>query len=257
MQGSRQLSEDQRTVIFRRYSWWLADGKLEAESPIAALMQEFTVGRQYPKRLYDKVMKHGNVADRVRIGRPSDFSPRCWEQMRAIIREHRERQRTASCSTISASLKKKRGSGVRTPTAMTISRAKKTLGYRRHMVQRKPKLSTTLWEQRLHMAKEEVCASDTTYIKKNARTVFGDEKWFSEEKLSHASFEAAADSPVRANIRFKAKDAETRTQLVKIMFLLVVTSTMPIGSYELDFKSYNAKHKVKTKSGKPAVGITG
>ena len=77
VQGSRQLSEDQRTVIFRRYSWWLADGKLEAESPIAALMQEFTVGRQYPKRLYDKVMKHGNVADRVRIGRPSDFSPCC------------------------------------------------------------------------------------------------------------------------------------------------------------------------------------
>lgn len=70
------------------------------------------------------------------------------------------------------------------------------------------------------------------------------------------AFEARKASPVPATVRFKEKDAETRTQLVKIMFLLCVTSTQPIGCYELDFKKWNKDNNAKTKAGKEAKGIT-
>ena len=78
-------------------------------------------------------------------------------------------------------------------------------------------------------------STDKYYISKNARTVFADEKWFTEEKWTVLQFEAREESPVPANIRFRGKDAETHTQRVNIMFMPCVTSTTPIGVYELDF----------------------
>ena len=44
--------------------------------------------------------------------------------------------------------------------------------------------------------------------------------------------------------------------MIKIMYLLCVTSTKPIGCYELDFKKWNAAKSALTKAGKPAKGIT-
>ena len=88
------------------------------------------------------------------------------------------------------------------------------------------------------------------------RRIPADEKWSSEEKGGLLAFEARDDSPVATRLRFKAADAETRTQLVKIMFMPVVTATQPIGIYELDFKEWNQKHGAKTKAGKEAKGVT-
>jgi len=81
-------------------------------------------------------------------------------------------------------------------------------------------------------------------------------KWSSEEKGTQLAFEVRKTSPVPANVRFKAKDAETRTQLIKIMFLLCVTSTKPIGYNELNFKKWSQEKGQKTKAGKEAKGIT-
>ena len=67
------------------------------------------------------------------------------------------------------------------------------------------------------------------------------------------AFEARKESPVPANIQYAEFDAETSTQRIKIMYLLCMTSTTPIGAYELDFRTYNAKYSVKTKQGKDAV----
>ena len=89
-------------------------------------------------------------------------------------------------------------------------------------------------------------STDKYYISKNARTVFADEKWFSEERGTLLQFEARKESPVPANIRFKGKDAKAHTQRVKIMFMLCVTSTTPIGVYELDFKEWNHENDAKT-----------
>ena len=58
------------------------------------------------------------------------------------------------------------------------------------------------------MAKERIMSTDKYYISKNARTVFADEKWFSEEKGTLLQFEARKESPVPASIRLRGKDAE-------------------------------------------------
>ena len=49
-------------------------------------------------------------------------------------------------------------------------------------------------------------------IKKNARNVFGDDKWQSEEKGTVLEFEARKESPVVPQIRFKLK---TKVQRVR------------------------------------------
>jgi hypothetical protein len=69
-------------------------------------------------------------------------------------------------------------------------------------------------------------------------------------------YEARKGSPISNKVKFKAKDAETRTQLVKIMYMIVVTSTTPIACIELDFQKWNKENRAKTKSGKLAKGIT-
>ena len=71
-----------------------------------ALMKKFGCERTYPKKLYDKVVKHGSVASSWAGGRPAEFSPQCWDAMITIIREHRTQHRVASSRDLSASLKK-------------------------------------------------------------------------------------------------------------------------------------------------------
>eukprot|EP00966_Prymnesium_polylepis_P065763 1526010-Prymnesium_polylepis.1 len=83
-----------------------------------------------------------------------------------------------------------------------------------------------------------------------------DEKWSSEEKGNLLAFEARDNSPVPAKVRFKEQDAETRTQLVKLMFMPCVAATKPIGCYELDYKTWIKANDAKTKAGKAAKGIT-
>eukprot|EP00962_Isochrysis_galbana_P032532 scaffold10708_cov117-Isochrysis_galbana.AAC.2 len=200
-------------------------------------------------------MQHGSTKNNFKGGRPSDFYPRCWDQMVKVICAGREEQQKRALSrSIEASLKKLRAPlGKRAPSRETVRGRKHALGFKR---QKKPRLSTKLWEQRLAMAKARRRRSDKAYIKANERTVFADEKWFSEEKATGLTFEARDDSPVAPEHRFIPKDHETKTQQVKIMYLLAVTSNRKIGCYELDFVKWNSDQKQKTKAGKDAKGIT-
>ena len=62
-----------------------------------------------------------------------------------------------------------------------------------------------------------------------------DEKWFTEEKPTTAKFLARADSPIN-DVKFKSKSKETKTQLVKLMYLCAVSPTIgPIGYYKLNW----------------------
>ena len=223
-----------------------------------ALMETFGCERTYPKKLYDKVVKHGSVTSTwSHAGRPAEFSPQCWDAMITIIREHRTQHRVASSRDLSASLKKAPARArKKSPSFNTVLRAKKALRFKKHKVAVKPKLNTKLWATRLAMAKTRMMHSDAAYIQDNVRTVFADEKWFSEEKGRFLAFEARDDSPVPSPEKFVEKQAETATQRVKIMYLLCVTATKPIGCYELDFKKWNAATSAKTKAGKAAKGIT-
>ena len=255
--GAYELSDDAKVSIFREYAEWVRDGRMHVDSPITKLMTDHGVGRQYPKRLYDKVLASGSVASKPRSGRPELFSPGCWEQMVGIIREFRTKQRVASTRSISSQLTRQRKKKKKVaPSKNSVHRAKKQLAFKKHKVATKPKLNAHLWATRLAMAKQRKCTSDAAYIKANARTVFADEKWHSEEKGRFLAFEARDDSPVPITVRFKEKDAETVTQRIKIMFLLCVTSTKAIGAYELDFKKWNKDTGAKTLASKPAKGIT-
>eukprot|EP00964_Phaeocystis_antarctica_P090540 scaffold57937_cov60-Phaeocystis_antarctica.AAC.2 len=69
-------------------------------------MAKFGCERTYPKKLYDRVVKHGTVESNWSGGRPAEFSPRCWEAMITIIRLHRTKHRVASSRNVSADLKK-------------------------------------------------------------------------------------------------------------------------------------------------------
>ena len=222
-----------------------------------ALVKKFGCERTYPKKLYDKVVQHGSVASNWAGGRPAEFSPQCWEAMITLIREHRAKHRVASSRELSASLKKAPARArKKAPHYRTVQRAKKELRFKKHKVAVKPKLNTKLWGTRLAMAKKRMMRSEAAYIKDNERTVFADEKWFSEEKGRFLAFEARDDSPVPSPEKFVEKQAETATQRIKIMYILCVTGTKPIGAYELDFKKWNAAKSAKTKAGKAAKGIT-
>ena len=129
----------------------------------------------------------------------------------------------ASVRSIKTSLQKKAKPGKKTPCITTISKAKRKLGFQKHKVVSKPMLNKNLFAQRLKMAQERICSSDAAYIKKNACCVFAEEKWSSEKKGA-GEFEARKTSPVPKTIKFKGKDAETRTQLIKIMYIFCITS---------------------------------
>ena len=103
---TRVHCDDSRLTIVHAYSAWLVLGKPKGKSPIAALMKQFGCERTYPKKLYDKVFRHGTVESNWAGGRPAEFSPQCWEAMITIIREHRTKHRVASSSDLSAELKK-------------------------------------------------------------------------------------------------------------------------------------------------------
>ena len=255
---SRLFHDDSKLQIFKKYHQWVISGKGRNESPIDELVTEYGCHRTYPKRIYDKVLDKGGTGNNWHVdGRPSDFPPACWEEMVKLIRDARAKQQRASSTKIVSSMKKTRGKkGKKVPSKRSVQEAKKDLGFKKIIVKKKPKLSTKLWEQRLAMAKARVEKDDEVYIEVNARRIMADEKWLSEEKVTNRSVEARDDSPVPATIRFIQKDHETKTQQIKIMFLLCVTSTTPIGIYELDFKKWNKEKQQKTKGGKDAIGIT-
>jgi hypothetical protein len=244
--------------IFCRYAEWKANGSRRDESPIGDLREEYQCNENYPRELYNKCLEAGTVESQWAGGRPTEFDEAFFDKhMVPLIREARSRQRVASSRSIATSIKKQRKKKG-APSSTTVHRAKQSLGFKKTKVKKKPKIGKALQDQRLAMARERRGKmTKAQYIQANARKVQGDEKWMSEEKGNVLAFEARDDSPVAANVQFVGKDAETRTQLIKIMFLLCATSTTPIGVYELDFKKWNEANDAKTAAGKQAKGITG
>ena len=156
--------DDSRLAIFSA-AGWLVQGRPKNKSPIPALMAKFGCERTYPKKLYDRVVKHGTVESNWSGGRPAEFSPRCWEAMITIIRLHRTKHRVASSRNVSADLKKVPGrKRKKAPSANTVLRAKKTLRFKKHKVHTKPKLNTHLWATRVAMAKARMMSSEAAYI---------------------------------------------------------------------------------------------
>lgn len=66
-----------------------------------------------------------------------------------------------------------------------------------------------------------------------------DEKWFSEVKAGYKFIQARLDSPLTPEQLFDNRKAETRCQLVKVMYLCAVCIKGSICMIELDWKSFS------------------
>jgi hypothetical protein len=255
--NGRLHEESSKLAIFQAYFAWVTSGKKKAQSPISALCTKYGCNPQYPKRLHDKVIQHGSIENKFKSARPAEFSPGCWERMVNIVRKSRGGKVRASTRSIAAALSRERSAqGKRAPGREAVRVHKNEAGFKTHKIKKKPRLTARLWQARLDTVKLRKCRSDKAYIKENECTIFADEKWFSEQKANTLLFDARDSSPVPANERFIEKDHETKTQQVKIMYMLAVTSKRTIGCYELDLNSWNATNQQKTKAGKVAKGIT-
>ena len=175
-QESRLHEYESKRAIFAAYAGWVRTGSKRADSPIAELVEKYGCDRSYPKKLYDRCLGSGTVENNWAGGRPTEFDDEFWEKtMVPLIRKARSEQKSVSSRKVTATIKKKKkGKG---PSHVSVAKAKKDLGFKKHKVQKKPKLSTALWAQRFAMAKARKGASDAAYIKAHARTVMGDEKW--------------------------------------------------------------------------------
>ena len=103
-QASRLHEEDEKLDIFRQYHAWVLGGKLTSQSPIKGLVKKYSCNKQYPKRLYDKVLKSGSTKNKWAGGRPGEFSPGCWDAMIKIIRDARPTKKVATARKIHSEL---------------------------------------------------------------------------------------------------------------------------------------------------------
>ena len=123
-----------------------------------------------------------------------------------------------------------------TPAARTVRREKQRMGYRRWKVIQKPQLNKALMLKRYNWAIKHQHIDLST-------TVVIDEKWFTKEKLHNKEIEARPCSPPGKE-RFQPKQAETNTQLIKLMFITAVTADHKILNEELDCKKFHETQEV-------------
>ena len=91
---------DQKVDILQRYVKWREAGS-HFVSPMPDLKKKYpSMGKNYPKLLYDKMMKHGSVENQWGGGRPAEYTEAVWDEMVRIIREHRAKQVVPSGRTM-------------------------------------------------------------------------------------------------------------------------------------------------------------
>ena len=244
---------DEKVDILQKYVKWREAGKSPFVSPIPDLKRKYPkMGKNYPKGLYDKMMKHGSVENQWGGGRPAEYTEAVWDEMVRIIREHRAKQLAPSGRTIRNEMctvfhPKD------VPSTRTINEKKRAMKFRVVKVEHRPVLTKKKMEGRLKYAKSELVlhrASSGKHAKWRL-TVVIDEKWFTEEKPTKATFLARADSPV-GDAKFKSKSKETKTQLVKLMYLCAVSPTHgPIYYHKLNW-THHVRYNAKTGREEPA-----
>ena len=254
-EATRLHADEVKHEIIKRYEAWLRTGKHKSDSPIAGIVEEFEVHANYPKKLYDKFIQNGRLAnDWNTNGRPLKYREEIDAKITEVVRTKRKQQKKASCRYIARTLKKENKKKP-SPSYSTINRHKKKMGFKVHKVQKKPRLSGAIMKQREKHAKNNIKRSETKYMKSMERKIFMDQKWFTESKGNSDVIEARPDSPIKPFL-YKSQAAETASQRIKTMYLLVICAAGPIGCYKLPFREWNERTGQLTKGGKKAKGIT-
>ena len=251
---TRLYSYEEKRDIFNRICAWKEAGAKNSDSPISALMEEYSCSRFYPLQVYKKVKSIGSLDNKWNwSGRPVKYGAEIQEKMVEIIRAKRATKTRGSSRFISGQIKKsnRKKEG---PCKDIICKWKKGMNFQKHNLKKKPKLSGAIMQDRNQHAKTRIKRSEKAYLESLKRTIFMDEKWYTEEKATNPQVEARPGSPIPE--RYVTVNAETVAQRIKVMYLLVVCVSGPIGYYKLDFKKWNEKHGQQTKAGKKAKGIT-
>ena len=237
----RIRSPEDKLEILRAYLEWIEQGKPRKGSPVSKLVLKYGCSTDYPKQLYDKVKRFGST-DSQWVPNPKGIPEAAWIAMVDLIRAKRGECKIASCRYIARKLTATFGTHI---GKNVVCAAKRRMGFKTVKICIKPLLNTKLMDERYAFANK-------MKGKKFTHVLHADEKWFTEEKAEQMAVTARPSSPVA---RFRGKQAETRTQLDKLMFLTVVYKKKKIGQYELDFKEWNAVH-VNSRTGKVAKGVT-
>ena len=139
----------QKVDILKKYVKWREAGASHFVSPLPDPKKKYPgMGKNYPKFLYDKMLKHGSVENLWGDGRPVDYTEAVWEEMVRIIREHRAKQLAPSGRTMRNELCKV-FHAKDVPSTMTINEKKREMKIRAIKVEYKPVLTKKKMEGRL------------------------------------------------------------------------------------------------------------
>lgn len=223
------LSSEAKLEIIQRMQEWRAAGSKTNKSPIASLCAKFKCNRHYPGRLLKKVASVGTIENQWNsVGRPKVFGPELREQILKIVEHNSNQHETSPARKIRSTLMKQ-CRGRKVPSEATINRAKREMKFRFVKIKTKPLLNKAMMKDRLKYAK--------TWHKADwSRNVHIDEKWFTEEKSSSLFVEFCKGMKLKK--KFKGVQAETRTQLKKLMYLAAVCESGRVKIIKLDWSGY-------------------
>ena len=118
------VSMADRITIFDKYYRWKILGSKLSDSPIAGIIKDFGVERNYPARLHKKFFKTGSLADHWHVeGRPKEFRSPTKKALLEIAEEQAEKQERSSAPHMRKTLVK-RGDHPKVPSESTIRRLK-------------------------------------------------------------------------------------------------------------------------------------
>lgn len=224
LRAKKRLDDSARQRIVELHYEWLKGGKGYGESPYDAIRTEFGVCASTVRRIVKHAIHTGSVTPKKPPGRPPEIENKVWADMVIFIRAQRQLHKCPSAADIRAHLIQLGYDNP--PSATTIRVKQRVMGYKTLKVKVKPKLNSKIKADRFAFAKR--------YMKCSFKNiVVVDEKWFTQQK-SQLKMKAKDDSPLRPTEQFVGRQAETRTQLVKKMYLTCVTGDTKIANYPLD-----------------------
>jgi hypothetical protein len=249
-------SQEVRTECAQKYALWVQQGKprKRGASPIPALMEKYGFDEHFPHKCFNQFLKTGSPADgRKSNGRKRVFGKDYEDAVVVQVKEKAKKRRKPSGRSLAAALKKVADTVIPTTSRTTRSSAAssanddppppvkgpsretcrqliKRLNYHITPCKRKPYLNKKLMDARLQFALEH-CDDEML------RTVIFDEKWFTERKGTNNVILTRPGSPVPDDVLYYGREAETETQLKKMMFLVAICEEGPIGMWEIDFNS--------------------
>ena len=240
----REHTEEVKMECARQYLAWVEGGRPQRNSPMKALMAKYGVDRQYPKDMYDQLFAKGSIKDqrKGKSGRPCVYGDETKAALQTIIREGRAQQKVVPAEKCARMLKRQAKRGAPSPSKATVQRLKRTMGYTKRRMKKKPLISAQQRADRLRFA---LGNADTDM----RLFVCLDEKMFTEDKKRNERYEARQCSPVPVEERFYHRKAETDTQLAKFMYVTAMSEKGRVRCEKLwmdDADNVTAKGKKST-----------